>query len=217
MRSKTAIFLFSVLGFAASVALHYQRLLDWRLQGFFAKQGHWLIDESEPIGKFLFYRAPKALLIAYGVLLLVLAVRSFRKKSPTRWGYIYSLLCMALIPFLIGLGKKLTNEPCPGELFVFFGNQHLGNLRGECFPGGHASGGFALLHLYWCSAHRRRWLVPGIFIGGAMGIYQMAKGAHFLSDTTASFFFALALSAALATLWRDDQRQYLIDLSRSSL
>lgn len=116
---------------------------------------------------------------------------------------------MAAIPLIVGLLKTATNEPCPGDLFVFSGSQHLGNLHGECFPGGHASGGFALVHLYWCSPRKLAWLLPGLALGTAMSLYQMAKEAHFLSDTIASLCIALLFSSGLALLFKADKLRYL--------
>jgi membrane-associated PAP2 superfamily phosphatase len=195
-----SILIFSVAGFLASVALHYQRSIDWRIQGYLLNDGHWIVNDREPLGRLLFYNGPKAMLICFAGYVLVLTALNFRAQRPERWGYLYAFACMALVPIFIGIGKAFTNEPCPGELFVFLGSQHLGALHGECFPGGHASGGFALIHLYWCSSRRLIWLLPGLLFGTLMGGYQMAKGAHFLSDTTASLFIALIFCAGLARL-----------------
>jgi membrane-associated PAP2 superfamily phosphatase len=75
------------------------------------------------------------------------------------------------------------------------------NYPSHAFPAGHASGGFALLSLAfaWASAtSRRRGFLIGCAYGGAMGLYQIARGEHFLSHTLATAALAWLLAAVLA-------------------
>lgn len=106
-------------------------------------------------------------------------------------------LALALIPLCLGGAKKWTNIYCPYQLVEFGGthgyqrllepvnvvNEGLG--AGQCFPAGHATGGFALMVLFFCLPHRLRWtgLGAGMFVGWMMGGYQMLRGQHFLSHT----------------------------------
>lgn len=55
------------------------------------------------------------------------------------------------------------------------------------FVSAHAAAGFALIGLYW-TTRRRRWLVAGILLGGAVGFGRMLRGGHFLSDIVFAFW-----------------------------
>lgn len=209
LRSNLKIIVISSVGLVGSIAIHYGRSVDWAIQGYLLRNGHWIINDREPFGRLIFYNGPKALLIGFGTYLLISVFFKFRSRHPRRLGYAYSLTCMVAIPLVVSILKTVTNEPCPGDLFVFFGSQHLGHLHGECFPGGHASGGFALMHLYWCSLRKFVWLLRGIVLGGAMGLYQMAKGAHFFSDTIASLCISLLLASTIAIFFKGRELRYL--------
>ncbi len=96
---------------------------------------------------------------------------------------------------LVSAGKALSHTSCPWDLAQFGGaaryvsHWHWG-LRdggsGHCFPGGHASAGFAFLSLYFAwrdDAPRlaRISLVAALLGGLALGAVQQLRGAHFLS------------------------------------
>lgn len=168
------------------------------------QRGTWLIDGREPVGRVLFYTGPKAVIIALGIVLLGALV------LPTRWrtwlpvafgsrrrGWVL-FLTLGLVPAVIGWSKSATNVFCPSEIRRYGGDvpyvrvlerhpaEDRPKRRGRCFPGGHASGGFALLALAGLAHDRRgQWLGIGIglTVGSLMGFYQMAKGAHYISHT----------------------------------
>lgn len=168
------------------------------------QRGAWLIDGREPVGRILFYTGPKAAVIAFGVLLLVsLALpTSWRTRLPVAFrsrsrGWVL-FLTLGLVPSVIGWSKSATNVFCPSEIRRYGGDVPYVRVlesypaadrpqrRGRCFPGGHASGGFALLALAGLAHDRRRQLLGigiGLSVGSLMGFYQMAKGAHYLSHT----------------------------------
>ena len=52
------------------------------------------------------------------------------------------------------------------------------------------------------TAARRAGLALGLGFGGFMGLYQIARGEHFLSHTTATGLIAWLLCAGLARLMR---------------
>ena len=63
----------------------------------------------------------------------------------------------------------------------------------RCWPAGHASGGFALLSLFFLFKTRRSKfiaLVASISIGWCMGIYKMLIGDYFLSHTIITMILA---------------------------
>jgi membrane-associated PAP2 superfamily phosphatase len=95
------------------------------------------------------------------------------------------------------------------KLFERFPDDARPERRGVCFPAGHASGGFALLALSGLAATRRGRLLGiaiGLAVGPWMGIYQMLKGAHYLSHTLITlvlmWLLFLACRAALERAWR---------------
>ena len=75
-------------------------------------------------------------------------------------------------------------------------------IAGNCFPAGHASGGLWLISLcvFWLPAEPKKAIpagVAGLAVGLTMGISQQLRGAHFLSHTLWSIWFAAALILVL--------------------
>jgi len=108
---------------------------------------------------------------------------------------IVAMLLIGIGPLVVGILKATSVHSCPWDLleyggkamsFPLFGTTPAFPGPGRCFPGGHASSGFALMALfflfypqrprlaYWC------WL-GGITLGMLMGFGQIMRGAHFLS------------------------------------
>ncbi|VXC66349.1 Phosphoesterase [Enterobacterales bacterium 8AC] len=108
---------------------------------------------------------------------------------------IVTMLLIGVGPLVVGILKAVSAHSCPWDLleyggkamsFPLFGPTPALPGPGRCFPGGHASSGFALMALfflfypqrprlaYWC------WL-GGITCGMLMGFGQIMRGAHFLS------------------------------------
>jgi len=80
---------------------------------------------------------------------------------------------------------------------------------GHCFPSGHASGGFALLALYFAAyLYARRpalFLLPGLLVGTVFALGQQARGAHFLSHDLWSLSFCWFGALGLFLLFRPDR------------
>jgi membrane-associated PAP2 superfamily phosphatase len=113
----------------------------------------------------------------------------------------FVLLAMLLSTGIVGGLKAITNVDCPWDLIGFGGDNPYVALfaarpdalpHAQCFPGAHASSGFALVCFYfvWRDRSRRvaHWALAGaIAIGVTFSIGQEARGAHFLShDLTAA-------------------------------
>lgn len=173
----------SILAIPVSIAIHYERSVDWVIQSAFFRNQKWVVDENDPIGRILFYDGPKYLFITLGAYLLINALRSYKEDKARFAKTAYALACLLAVPTIVALGKYLTNEPCPREIYHFGGSLFPDRFFGRCFPGGHASGGFALFFLFWVWDRKPAAALPGLAIGSILGIYQMLKGAHFLSDT----------------------------------
>lgn len=165
----------------------------------------------------LFYKGPKSVLIALGVACLGVAFagRRFGLSPALRRGGLLLACSLALVPLLLGGGKRFTDVYCPQQLEAFGGSYvyqgvlecrnpaNAGRSPGKCFPAGHASGGFALMALFFVLPGRRRWagLAGGLAAGWSMGLYQMLRGQHFLSHTLftmiGAWLIILLLAAAL--------------------
>ncbi len=112
--------------------------------------------------------------------------------------YLYrgmKILMLAIALFLIG------PEPTQTVIAALF--QHDGH--GQCFPAGHASGGFylfawAVAIAGFSSSLARFVAVAGLISGLVMGLTRVAQGAHFLSHVLWSAWVSAALTLLLAKL-----------------
>ncbi len=109
--------------------------------------------------------------------------------------FIWVFVAMLISTTTISVLKHLSNHACPWDLLLYggtqpyiplFGQLPAGATPGHCFPGGHASGGFALLAFYFAFRETepnlaKLGLLAGMIFGFAMGWAQMIRGAHFMS------------------------------------
>lgn len=120
--------------------------------------------------------------------------------------------CSALlVPLAIALLKQASASHCPWDLALFGGTQayvrlfeavHAQAPPGHCLPAGHASTALWLpsLAVFW-PPRRARWIAAGLFLAGfAVGWLQQMRGAHFLTHTLWSMWWAAAIIAALKAL-----------------
>jgi len=163
----------------------------------------WLVPHDHELGRALAYDGPKALIIIWALLLIGAAL--FVKRVRVR--ALYLLACLAVVSVVATQLRAVTGMATPLELKEFGGvHDHLllfqpkpAGYPSHAFPAGHASGGFALLGLYWVLVARRwRGLALGLGVGCWMGFYQVARGEHFLSHTLATAALAWLLCAGLA-------------------
>ena len=162
----------------------------YRLEG-----GQWAWRDSWYANNLIHFYG-KRMLFAFGLVLIALLFLGRFSARLRRWRktLAYVLACLAVLPALVALLKYFSQVPCPWDLVRFGGEQPyehtasyaLGHTdTGNCFPAGHASGGFALLSIYFASlGHARRpfvWLLPGLLVGWIFALGQQSRGAHFLS------------------------------------
>ncbi|MDR1007542.1 MAG: phosphatase PAP2 family protein [Campylobacteraceae bacterium] len=162
----------------------------------------WILDKDvNNILHFLFYSGIKTLLIGLSVLVVALFAYSFKNKKLKSYRYscLLFILTMVLVPFILAGAKKYTNVYCPAQLNYYCGSKPYAKAlshypidfdsmsgKGRCFPAGHASGGFALMALFFCFKRKKykiTGLIMGLTLGWTMGIYQILRGEHFLSHT----------------------------------
>jgi len=190
--------------------------LDIRFQNLFFNQTtkKWLLNKEEnKILHLIFYDGIKILIILFGTINLGVFILSFFKAKLIKFRFesLYILLCLAIIPSVIALIKNYSNVYCPYELEIYNGDkpyiktfEKMNALqkrkitdRGKGYPAGHASGGFALLCLFYVFKKRKHQifgLVIGLTIGWIMGGYQVLRGAHFLSHNFMTWLIAIILT-----------------------
>lgn len=206
--SKLEILITALLLIAVIVFFEFTNVDIAVEEYFYNFQTHqWFEDRNEPIAKFIFYDGIKKLLIAFAVGVLFFLV-IFRKKEFLKGykkGIILVVLSSILIPLAVGTLKATTNTPCPKNIDYFEGNypnikvfddypaNFVQEKRIKCWPAGHASGGFALLSLFFLFKKKKnKYLALGIamVIGWSMGTYKMLIGDHFLSHTIITMIIA---------------------------
>jgi len=188
--------------------------LDFRVQAWFWDGRDWLIPKDAGWFHQLAYTGPKVGIYVFVLWLLwVMAVPTGARAWMGRRRAVYLFLCLAVIPVVCTQLRAVTHMATPRDLEVYgavapnawshrllFEAKPVG-YPSHAFPAGHASGGFALLALAFAwqgAAARRRGILIGLAYGGAMGLYQIARGEHFLSHTLATAAIAWLLAAALA-------------------
>jgi membrane-associated PAP2 superfamily phosphatase len=163
-------------------------------QGFPLREHHFLAEV-------LHTQLKNAMLLLYGLAWLMVFwprswVRAFSRRQ--RWA---AIMGVSLSLILISSLKRLSATSCPWEWQEFGGLAQplshwawgvLDGGSGNCFPGGHASGGLAFLSFAWVGltaesvaaqrwGRRLLWLILGL--GALMGVVQTLRGAHPPSHT----------------------------------
>lgn len=117
----------------------------------------------------------------------------------------------ALTVTLLKIGSRTS---CPWELSDFGGfiqyashwSLHSDGGAGRCFPGGHASSGFAFLGGYFAFRRTdermaRLWLVGATLAGLLFGLAQQWRGAHFMSHTLWSAAVCWTVALLVDATW----------------
>ncbi|MGE0737735.1 phosphatase PAP2 family protein [Sulfurimonas sp.] len=206
--------IFATLSVLAAVFFLFELTnIDIFVQNYFydeAANGWLLSHEKGSLLDMLFYAGIKKTIIIFGVLILSLYLYSFKASSQAlkeyRRGLLIVWLSMAVVPFVIGVLKSLSNVPCPCDIKYFGGEFPYVRVldvmpvdiikKFKCYPAGHASGGFALMSLFFLFKEQRNRfiaLVFALFVGWSMGIYKMLIGHHYLSHTVITMILAWLL------------------------
>lgn len=157
--------------------------------------------------------------IAAGSLLGWMGSFLSRWLRPLRWRLLYLALAIALCAGSVSVLKKGIGRHCPWDVERYGGSIPYTRLTepppqacapGNCFPAGHAAGGFSLFAGYFAWRDRRRWLArgwlaAGVVVGSIYGYAQMVRGAHFLSHN----FYSAIICWLLALFLYIPMRQRL--------
>lgn len=134
--------------------------------------------------------------------LIVTLIASFFKASikPWRKDLILLFANVAISILLVRFGKEYSNVSCPWDVLQFGGSKPwipfpdsvFSSLDlGQCFPGGHSSGAFAWVALYYFAVQhmprmKMKFLSFAIILGTLFAICQELRGAHFLTHDLTS-------------------------------
>ncbi len=194
----------------------------------------WILNQPPRFIRFLFYDGIKKLLVIFALsILLALILFPANKTVRTyRKGLVIVLLSLLIVPSVTGILKATTNVGCPRDIKQFSGTYPYVRLfesypQGtqpdeplRCFPAGHASGGFALMSLYFLFSRRENrkcGLLTGITLGWLMGGYKMLIGDHFFSHTVISMLLAwllINLITMLLSLFLADASPHIEQVDR---
>ncbi|GGI79423.1 hypothetical protein GCM10007978_16570 [Shewanella hanedai] len=170
----------------------------------------WVLDNVIHVGG-------RNFVILISAIVLVSMIVSFWKSSlkPFRKSLVLLFLSVLSTVLLVRLGKDLSHVSCPWDLSLFGGSHEYlpifaispshGEL-GVCFPGGHSSGGFAWVALYYfayqhCPKLRWKGLMFGLVLGGVFSLSQQLRGAHFFSHGIWSLGIAWLVSTSFYYLF----------------
>ncbi len=209
--------LLTALLLVAAVLFFGMSSIDTQIQNLFynTQTQKWILDRNLQPYRLIFYDGIKAVLIGFALLLLGLLV--FARKKPLvqqyRSGILIVVLSAIIIPFTASTLKKYTNMPCPKHSTQYGGIyphvavwEHYPNTFNQpnhiqCWPAGHASGGFALLSLFFLfrsKKNRKRAIFFALAMGWVMGGYKMLIGDHYFSHTLITMLLSWLLILIIA-------------------
>lgn len=178
-------FLILIIFFPIHGTIDLQLIQPWiSLDGDFYLKNNWYLDV-------LNHQYVKQWLICIYVGYLGLWIASFKieRLKVNRSTYLYLFIMILLSTSLIGILKSQSDHACPWDMIIPMQNSylwHFDQVAGHCFPGGHASTGFALMvgyFVYRVKNYRLAlfFLLASLILGFGMGWAQMMRGAHFFS------------------------------------
>lgn len=179
--------------------------------------GNWFWDKNEPVSRFFLYDAIKTLFIMSALALAIFLAffKKHRMFQSYRRGLLIVCVSMFVVPGVANLAKAVTNVPCPSDLMRYEGDYPYVTLFSpypesfvqerniRCYPAGHASGGFALLSLFFLfhkPGSRKLAVVFALTLAWTVGTYKMAIGDHFLGHTVVMMMLAWLLILIITRL-----------------
>lgn len=186
------------LYFPVDGAIDLQFIQPWiSAQGDFYLKMNWYLDR-------LNHHYLKVWLICIYIGYIGLWIASFKieRLKANRWTYFYFYMLLILGTSLIGFLKSQSAFACPWDMIIVNQSSYtwdFNQVAGHCFPGGHASTGFALMvgyFVYRFKNYRRAlfFLVASIILGMGMGWAQVMRGAHFFSHNLWTGWFIWLLN-----------------------
>ena len=168
----------------------------WLADKFYALEGGtWALKNAWVTSTLIHQTGKKLSLLIAAIILATLAfsyiskyLRQYRRELA------YLLLAAGGGSVLISILKNISHVSCVWDFSRYGGTLEytdvyiqILNMRGDnCFPAGHASGGYAWLAFYFLGVYKQstwRWagLSFALGVGLIFGISQQLRGAHFIT------------------------------------
>ena len=169
----------------------------WLADIFYAWEGgSWTLKKAW-ITSTVIHNAGKhlSLLIALSILIAFISTYFSQRVRKYRRELLYLLLAAGGGSILVSLIKEYSQVSCAWDFTRYGGNAPYASVfteiahlsgSGNCFPAGHASGGYAWMAFYFLGVHlcsKWRWagLGAAVSVGLIFGFSQQLRGAHFIS------------------------------------
>lgn len=202
-------FIPSIIFFGLMVLFH-ESFIDERVASLFFSSGDWVYRNNFFLEKILhkggviFSTAILVGILAYAIFVMITKPQDKKLRDYLVFSFSGAIITILVVFFL----KRSSTFPCPWDSIGFGGGvtrpgilQMFSPLlsKERCFPGGHSSGGYGLLSLYFgylfiYGKRNLATLLPGVIIGVVFGLTQQARGAHFLSHDMATIFISILSS-----------------------
>jgi len=191
--------------------------IDLKIQDYLYnfKNHSWILNRDLEPWHMIFYSGAKKVLILVAIFFLLTLIFFWKQEYIQEYkkGLIIVILSAIIVPLSVGFLKKSTNMPCPKDEIHYGGKmprtavwqkykepyskmEHI-----ACWPAGHASGGFALLSLFFLFKRKRDRIIAiivALSVGWAMGLYKMLIGDHFFSHTFITMVLAWLIILLIA-------------------
>lgn len=171
--------------------------------GQFYLRHHWALND---LGH---HYVKYVLILVYSYFFIAfLASYKFQRFERNRYAFLYFFTMVVLSTSVIGVIKSQSNYACPWDMINSTSTSYTWNahqMHGHCFPGGHASSGFALLvgyFIYRVAEPKRAlfYLISSLMLGFTMGWTQMMRGAHFFSHNLWTLWLIWLLNVGVYAL-----------------
>jgi len=224
MRPSKVLMLFVPLAIAGFAVVSEYSGLDLFLARLFFDDAtqSWPLKSSF-ITAGVLHKGAQQMVVYFTVVLPLFMVLSLfiKRLRPHVKGAGYLFLCILFATGIVALIKASTHIYTPWDLTLFGGDRPYIRLFdtvpsdlpvGHAFPGGHSSGGFAFVCLFFLlSVYRPRYryhgLVFGLALGAVFAITQELRGAHFLSHDLFSLVICWYVAWGLyAIMFRRERR-----------
>lgn len=194
----------------------YTRLDRILIAPYYDMQSHSFPWRDDAFMQNVMHGGLKFIVVAAGVALLGGFLLTYIMPQWQRHRRTLLWMCgaMAGSTLLVSLLKHSSGMHCPWDLAEYGGYAPVERLfehmsaaaGGNCFPGGHAAGGFSLLAFYFGlrnvhARYARLGLIIALVMGMIMGWAQMIRGAHFLSHNIWSVWVVWTFMAVLYHLY----------------
>jgi membrane-associated PAP2 superfamily phosphatase len=202
--------------FLALMVLFHETNLDKKIASQFYLHSEWIYRDNFFLEKILHKGGVLFTITALVGLVGYLIYLWPKAEQKQRRDYIAYIITSCLISILaVFFLKCWSTFPCPWNSVDFGGGTLIPSIwqmfapglpSGKCFPGGHSSGGYAFLSVYFGYLFiygKRKFLalLPGIIIGVLFGVTQQLRGAHFLSHDMATISICIMSSLVTSCLY----------------